>query len=182
MNPCGPHYEVPNLTSMLYEYTNKEAERILMGFRKGNFVSLRDLPNDFNYGNVLNAQRDKIEHNIKEKAEPKLYVELLGGGGYFSKFEWKEDPYGLFLEKQYYENFIKREKQKAVHGDHVYLPTTKMPAPFKFVSPFDSSSGTNGMWCSFLYNDDPYESTKLEIMKNKWLEDSKILYGDFKPS
>jgi hypothetical protein len=69
-------------------------------------VSLRDLPNDFNYGNVLNAQRDKIEHNIKEKAEPKLYVELLGGGGYFSKFEWKEDPYGLFLEKQYYENFI----------------------------------------------------------------------------
>ena len=57
-----------------------------------------------------------------------------------------------------------------------------MPTPFKFVSPFDSSSGTNGMWCSFLYNDDPYESTKLEIMKNKWLEDSKILYGDFKPS
>ena len=23
-----PHYEVPNLTSMLYDYTNKEQERI----------------------------------------------------------------------------------------------------------------------------------------------------------
>jgi len=98
MNPGGPHYEVPNLTSMLYEYTNKEAERIFMGFRKGNFVSLRDLPNDFNYGNTLNAQRDKIEHNIKEKAEPKLYVELQAGGGYFSKFDWKPDPFGLYLE------------------------------------------------------------------------------------
>lgn len=29
-NPAsiGPHYEVPNLTSMLYEYTNREQERI----------------------------------------------------------------------------------------------------------------------------------------------------------
>lgn len=40
---------------MLYEYTNKEADRILQGFRIGNFVSLRDLPTDFNYGNVLLA-------------------------------------------------------------------------------------------------------------------------------
>lgn len=24
----GPHYEVPNMTSMLYDYTNKEADRI----------------------------------------------------------------------------------------------------------------------------------------------------------
>ena len=51
----GPHYEVPNLTSMLYEYTNKEQERLLMGFRRGNFVSLRDIPNDMTNGNVLNA-------------------------------------------------------------------------------------------------------------------------------
>jgi hypothetical protein len=51
----GTHYEVPNLSSMLYEYTNKEAERIHQGFRVGNFVSLRDLPTDFTYGNVLNA-------------------------------------------------------------------------------------------------------------------------------
>jgi len=51
----GTHYEVPNLCSMLYEYTNKEAERIHQGFRVGNFVSLRDLPTDFTYGNVLNA-------------------------------------------------------------------------------------------------------------------------------
>ena len=95
----GAHYEVPNLTSMLYEYTNKEQERIFMGFRRGNFMSLRDMPNDMSNGNVLQAQKDKIEANIREKVEPKLYVELANGGGYFSKFEWKPDPYVRFLEK-----------------------------------------------------------------------------------
>jgi hypothetical protein len=55
INAGGAHYEIPNLCSMLYEYTNKEAERIQQGFRIGNFVSLRDLPTDFQYGNVLNA-------------------------------------------------------------------------------------------------------------------------------
>lgn len=37
---------------------------------------------------------------------------------------------------------------------------------------------------SFLYGDgiDPYEGTKLEVMKHRWLEDSKILYGEFKRS
>jgi len=84
---------------MLYEYTNREAERILQGFRIGNFVSLRDLPKDFTYGQVLLAQKDKIEANIRNHPEPKTYVELSQVGGYFSKFDWKPDPYGLFLEK-----------------------------------------------------------------------------------
>jgi hypothetical protein len=84
---------------MLYEYTNKEQERLLMGFRRGNFVSLRDIPNDMTNGGVLQAVKDKIEANIREKPEPKLYVELANGGGYFSKFEWKPDPFSRFLEK-----------------------------------------------------------------------------------
>ena len=70
----------------------------MKGFRVGNFVSLRELPNDFANGNVLNAQRDKAENNVGMHPEPKTYVELAQGGGYFSKFEWKPDPYGLYLE------------------------------------------------------------------------------------
>ena len=49
----GPHYEVPNMSSMLYDFTNKEQERIAQGFRIGNFVSLRDLPKELIAGNVL---------------------------------------------------------------------------------------------------------------------------------
>ena len=40
------HYEVPNLASMLYDYTNKEHDIVKQAFRPTNFHSLRDLPND----------------------------------------------------------------------------------------------------------------------------------------
>ena len=46
------HYEVPNLSSMLYEFTNKEADRVNHCFRIGNFYSLRDLPKHIFPGNV----------------------------------------------------------------------------------------------------------------------------------
>lgn len=34
----------------------------------------------------------------------------------------------------------------------------------------------------FLNVDDPYEATKEEILRAKWLEENKILHGDFKPA
>lgn len=34
----------------------------------------------------------------------------------------------------------------------------------------------------FFGDEDPYEATKFEMLRAKWLHDSKILYGDFKPS
>jgi len=69
-----------------------------------------------------------------------------------------------------------------MHGDQVYNVTSKVPAQVKYVSSFDAVSGTTGVWASFLFQDDPYESSKLEILKHRWLEDSKILYGEFKPA
>jgi hypothetical protein len=38
------HYELPNLTQLLYDFTNKEQDAIQQCFRTGNFTSLRDLP------------------------------------------------------------------------------------------------------------------------------------------
>ena len=111
----GPHYEIPNLSSMLYEFTNKETEKIQQGFRIGNFVSLRDLPADFSYGNVLNAMKEKVETNITFKQEPKTYVELANGGGYFSKFDWKPDSYNRFLEYMNNENREAEARQKSLH-------------------------------------------------------------------
>jgi len=40
------HYEVPNMSSVLYEYTNKEYDVVKSAFRVGNHHSLRDLPNE----------------------------------------------------------------------------------------------------------------------------------------
>ena len=52
MSKISNHYEVPNMTSMLYEFTNKEQDRVHQGFRTGNYVSLRDLPTMVAPGNV----------------------------------------------------------------------------------------------------------------------------------
>jgi len=46
------HYEVPNLSSMLYEFTNREKDRVNQAFRVGNYHSLRDLPRHLLPGNV----------------------------------------------------------------------------------------------------------------------------------
>ena len=89
------HYEVPNMSSMLYEFTNKEQDRIHQSFRIGNYVSLRDIPDSLLPGNVSTMQTSKQEENLYSIIERRSWVELSNGGGYFSKFEWKEDPYEL---------------------------------------------------------------------------------------
>ena len=47
------HYEVPSLSSMLYEFTNKEQTSIINAFRIGNYTGIRDLPNNIAPNNVL---------------------------------------------------------------------------------------------------------------------------------
>ena len=32
----------------------------------------------------------------------------------------------------------------------------------------------------FLSEDDPYEANAFEVLRAKWISDSKMLYGDFK--
>jgi len=53
------HYEVPNLTSVLYDYTNKEQDLVKNAFRVGNYHSLRDLPDA--------VEPFSVTHNLKIK-------------------------------------------------------------------------------------------------------------------
>ena len=94
------HYEVPNMTSMLYEFTNKEQDRVHQSFRIGNFVSLRDIPDSLLPGNVSSMAQSKQEENLYSIIERRSWVELSKNGGYFSKFEWKEDDYTNFKNSQ----------------------------------------------------------------------------------
>ena len=34
----------------------------------------------------------------------------------------------------------------------------------------------------FLGSDDPYEATKEEILRAKWLQENQILHGEFRPA
>jgi len=109
--------------------------------------------------------------------EQKTYVELQNGG-LFSKFDWMPDPYDNFLESQKSEQKNSRMETQAVHPHPLKVGTYKPPP--KHQSLF--SSKTDEMSQFFSSNDDPYEASKYEVLRAKWLADSKILYGDFKPA
>lgn len=36
--------------------------------------------------------------------------------------------------------------------------------------------------CGFLFENDPFEANSFEVLRAKWIDDSKKLYGDFIPS
>jgi len=59
------HYELPNLTQLLYDFTNKEQETIARCFRIGNFNSLRDhLPNSLAPNQIAKLNRDRQDNNL----------------------------------------------------------------------------------------------------------------------
>lgn len=119
------HFQVPNLSSMLYEFTNREQEKIQSCFRIGNFNSLRDLPKHLLPGNVSYMSSAKINENLYGAKEERSYIELQKGGGYFSKFEYREDPYSLFLESEKQDRYEKAQKQIDLHQNKPFINTTK---------------------------------------------------------
>ena len=52
----------------------------------------------------------------------------------------------------------------------------------KYQDCFIDDSALKDFVFPFLNIDDPYEATKEEILRAKWLEENKILHGDFKPA
>ena len=49
--------------------------------------------------------------------QEKSYIELTNGGGFFSKFQYVEDPYENFLEAKRQERLDHEERIKAVHKE-----------------------------------------------------------------
>jgi len=114
------HYQVPNLSSMLYEFTNREKERVHQSFRTGNYHSLRDLPKHLLPGNVSQWSKSKVESNLYNQVEERSYVELQSGGGFFSKFTHQDDPYERYLEQQTRDRLSHEEKMEKIHGGKAF--------------------------------------------------------------
>ena len=94
-----------------------EADRVRHGFQPGNFQSLRDLPNNLTAGNVSLIAKAKAEASLFNSQEERSYIELQKGGGYFSKFEWKNDPYELFQESETAHRLAARKKTEESHNE-----------------------------------------------------------------
>lgn len=76
---------------MLYEYTNKEQDLVKNAFRIGNFMSLRDLPDEIAPFAVTHNMKVKVQDsNLNSQItsqNSRIYREILkGNGGVFMKF------------------------------------------------------------------------------------------------
>ena len=100
-------------------------------------------------------------------------------GGLFRKFEWMPDDYGAFLEKAKGEVKERKERQEALHKDKPFRPAPPKQAA-KYENPFQE--GDTDYLHPFLGEEDPYEAAKDEVLREKWVEETKYLNGDFKPA
>jgi hypothetical protein len=119
------HYEVPNLSSMLYDFTNKDTERIQDCFRVGNFHSLRDLPKHLLPGNIAQVSQSKINENLYGARESRSYIELQKNGGFFSKFAYEGDRYDDFLEARKDEREKKQQAIVDLHQSNIFYSHPK---------------------------------------------------------
>ena len=180
------HYEVPNLTSMLYEYTNKEQEYIQRCFRAGNFNQLRELPDSVKPNSILDSNREKQNFAVHfrskgaftEADKQKENISKIFGKDSV-KFEEVEDNYEAFLDNQRQEKLKSKKKQKDLHGDKGFYPVSSK-SKGKYENPFNEND--KEYLYPFLNEEDPYEAAKDEVLRHKWIEESKYLYGEFKPS
>jgi hypothetical protein len=53
---------------------------------------------------------------------------------------------------------------------------------YKYHDAWASEQERKDMPPPFISLDDPYEATKEDILRAKWLKENKILHGDFKPA
>ena len=109
------HYEVPNLASMLYEYTNKEQDSVINAFRTNNFVQLRDLPNNIGPNNIIQNLQIKMAHVINESSvisqNKKQHLEhLKSNGGFFKRFEYMPDGYDTLKAANFEESKFQKMK------------------------------------------------------------------------
>lgn len=108
------------------------------------------------------------------------YLERIKlNGGYFQRFEWLPEEYQRKHEYERSEMISRKIKETNIH-----------PLPFnpsqnkrllKHEYPFNDSKDEKFVY-GFLCIDDPYEATKDEKLRAKWMEEAKLLFGDFKPT
>lgn len=86
------------MSSMLYEFTNKEQDQVINAFRINSFVAIRDLPDHIAPTNVIQHIQTKMKEALGQSSvisqNKRAHMEKLQNtNGYFRTFEWMEDHY-----------------------------------------------------------------------------------------
>ena len=103
---------------------------------------------------------------------------LKENGGVFKKFEYIPDDYDLSKISKRDEQLTSQEKIMKIHGKE--FNNAKVKTNLKYDNPFLAKG--EKLTYSFLSDGDPYQQLNNEAMRNRWIEEAKLLYGDFVPS
>ncbi|KAL1495714.1 hypothetical protein AB1Y20_016577 [Prymnesium parvum] len=165
-----PHYALPNFSVVLPTFSNHEPDVITQAFRVGSYVSLSDLPNKLNAGQVSRSRFQKILDNRQPSdAEPQPYKPKAK---LFSEFEYVPSPFNLA------DDLIRAERKqsqlmiKEAHKEPFIMSDTSIK--LKHEDAFHNKLETG--WA------DPFESADDQALRYKWLQDAQILAGPWRPA
>ena len=173
-----PRYAIPNITSILPEYSNAEQEYIQRTFAQGNYDLLHSLPSDIGAGEVNKFRKAHMEQARKMLLDNMPHAagsipKATNKHGLFQEFEYKPSPYNLSDEIQSRERLESEAARITISGMDFNVGGAVHKAKYE-------DGFTEGV--RYPHQANPYEAATDQILRQKWLEESKILAGPFVPS
>lgn len=89
------------------------------------------------------------------------------------------DSYGNKREAYQFDLIYNRMKATEIHSEPFVVNQNKRLLKHEY--PFMDDENQKFVY-GFLCMNDPYEATKDEKLRTKWIEEAKLLYGEFKPA
>ena len=175
-----PRYALPNMASILPEFANSEQDFIRRTFQASNYDRIKTLPDDIATNNVHRARMDFINTALLGGSTSRAGEEGEGTSrkatnhnGLFREFEYMHSKFSLVDEIA----SIQREASEAKIRE---IGKGKDFRPAGTIKKLDHEEGFDTRF--YPYHLDPYETAQDQILRVKWMEESKILSGPFIPS
>jgi len=174
-----PRYAMPSISSILPGFANSEQDHIRRAFACANYDNLHDLPSRVDYGTV-NAARQAVMEAARKPFRPQMPTgnatvpRATNKNGLFHEYEYLPSRYSLADELAARERLESEEARMRVAGATDFVPcgaTRKL----KHEDGFEDGG-------RFPYASDPYEAAQDLALRQKWLEESRVLSGPFVPA
>ena len=169
-----PRYAMPNISSVLPEYSNMEQDTIRRCFGNANYDSLLRLPHKIDLNTINIARAEVMEDNRNGASQPFAPGGRSSKGtnvhGLFQEFNYQPSRFELADELASKDRVESEAKRQEVAG-HDFVPAGHVVKE-KYEDGFTAGA-------RYPYMSDPYEASQDAMLRNKWIDDSKKLYGPF---
>jgi hypothetical protein len=173
--PKVPHYMLPNFTSILPEYSNAEQDKIREAFSTGNYSAVSKMPNSIGPETINKSRQEQIDSNRKANPFAAAGKKVLGmNTGTFSDYDYMPSRYSLADELASKERVEMESKRQEIGGKDFICSSNH--------SRLKHEDGFEDKTYRYPYMSEPFEAAQEQMMRVKWLEDSKVLHGPFVPS